>query len=178
MVLAGRTIKIRRRSRKSFRFQARKIQISLFFELSLPLYDSYASFIIIHHGIGICIENCNSFVVCVFQHNNSCSYSFESCLENPFFSTTIFLVCFSASCLLQVMQDWLSISKILNRLCALRSMCLSKLLCDNPLFFLTEAAQKRDDHSNLSLHPKQYVLKLHMHSCTLDIFKPQKSTSM
>ena len=111
------------------------------------------------------------FVVCLKKHNNSCRNSIESCLENVFFSTTIFF-------LLQVMQDWLSISKILNRLCALRSMCLSKLLCDNPLFFLTEAAQKRDDHSNLSLHPKQYVLKLHMHSCTLDIFKPQKSTSM
>ena len=26
---------------------------------------------------------------------------------------------------LQVMQDWLSISKILNRLCALRALCVS-----------------------------------------------------
>ena len=172
MFLAGRTIKIRCRCRK---FQARKNQISLFFELSLPLYDSYASlslFIMaLEYAQKIAIVLWYAFfsitTVAVIALNHAQKiHSFQQ----QFFSF--------ASCLLQVMQDWLSISKILNRLCALRSMCLSKLLCDNPLLFLTEAAQKRDDHSNLSLHPKQYVLKLHMHSCTLDIFKPQKSTSM
>ena len=97
------------------------------------------------------------FVVCLKKHNNSCRNSIESCLENVFFSTTIFF-------LLQVMQDWLSISKILNRLCALRSMCLSKLFSavwQSPsslvILKLCCIASKRDDHSNLSLHPKQYV---------------------